>query len=190
MKMKNNRKEVIEDLTGGTGAWSEFYRRAGYKVVNITLPEYDITDEKTIKYCISLNPYGILFAPPCTVWAGSGARWWADRTSDEIFKATRILIAGLRIIYNSKPKFWALENPVGKMRYLLGEPKLIFNPCDYGDPYTKKTLLWGNFNTPKKNSVKPLEGSKIHKYPPSENRAMLRSITPRGFAKAFYEANR
>ena len=82
-------------------------------------------------------------------------------------------------------------NPVGKLntRY-LGKPRLIFDPCDYGDPYTKKTCLWGNFNIPKKNPVKPTEGSKMHLLPPSKYRAALRSVTPLGFAKAFFEANR
>ncbi len=67
---------------------------------------------------------------------------------------------------------------------------MYFQPCDYGDPYTKKTCLWGNFNNPIKNPVAPTEGSKMHKYPPSKDRQMLRSITPPGFAKAFFEANK
>jgi len=66
----------------------------------------------------------------------------------------------------------------------------LFNPCDYGDPYTKKTYLWGNFNMPPKvKRVEPTKGSKMHLLPPSLDRAMLRSITPPGFARAFFEAN-
>lgn len=89
--------------------------------------------------------------------------------------------------------WWALENPVGRLKRLrykeLGEPRLIFDPCDFGDPYTKKTLLWGSFTIPKRNYVKPLLGSKFHNTPDTKKRALLRSITPKGFAKAFFNAN-
>lgn len=183
-------RKIILDLCGGTGAWSKPYRDAGYDVRVITLPEYDICT-----YIPPKSVYGILFAPPCTVWANSGARWWKKRTPDEIFEAAQILIAGLRIIMRTKPKFYAIENPVGKMRKLLGEPRLIFNPCDYGDPWTKRTLLWGDFNIPKKNPVPPIrwckQGSWVQKLGgKSERTKMLRSITPPGFARAFFEVNR
>lgn len=39
----NNSKKIILDLCGGTGSWSKPYAKAGYKVINITLPEYDVT---------------------------------------------------------------------------------------------------------------------------------------------------
>ena len=86
-------------------------------------------------------------------------------------------------------RWWALENPIGKLVRYLGKPLMRFNPCDYGDPYTKKTLLWGHFSLPEKNPVAPTKGSMLHRLPPSEDRAMLRSITPPGFARAFFEAN-
>jgi hypothetical protein len=66
-----------------------------------------------------------------------------------------------------------------------------FDPCDYGDPYTKRTCLWGNFNTDlKRNSVEPEAKSRIHHMPPGPERGRLRSVTPPGFARAFFEANR
>jgi len=98
--------------------------------------------------------------------------------------------ACLRIVLISEPTFWCLENPVGRLNKWIGQPVMYFNPCDYGDPYTKKTALWGKFNIPEKNPVEPTEGSKMHLIPPCENRQELRSITPPGFARAFFEANR
>ena len=35
------------------------------------------------------------------------------------------------------------ENPMGFRRQFLGKPAFTFNPCDFGDAYTKKTDLWG-----------------------------------------------
>ena len=184
--------KIILDLCGGTGAWSKPYQDNGYSVFNITLPAADITDENWVTFCLDMKPHGILFAPPCTPWANSGARWWKERTPDEIFVNAEILVKGLRIIYESNPVFWAIENPVGKMREFLGEPALIFDPCDYGDPYTKKTLLWGHFRLPHMNKVEPKEGSKMHLGYGGKNEKTkkMRSITPSGFAQAFYEANR
>jgi hypothetical protein len=188
------KEKIILDLEGGTGAWSLPYKNAGYDVRNITLPYWDITDERTIQYCCSLDVYGILFALDCTVTANSGARWFWQRITAEVWDWMKQYRKGMRIIeYHRRKgglKFWCLENPVGKLRECEGDPVLIFNPCDYGDPYTKTTLLWGDFNPPKKNPVEPLEGSKIHKIPPSEKRKTLRAITPPGFAKAFFEANK
>ena len=30
----------------------------------------------------------------------------------------------------------------------LGTPRDVFEPCDFGDPWTKRTALWGNFRLP------------------------------------------
>jgi hypothetical protein len=111
-------------------------------------------------------------------------------------------------------KFWALENPFGFLVYLLGKPALIFNPFDFGDPYQKKTCLWGHFNEPKKSPVEippadkikfatnsqnlrplpaeglPLFGKDGYKLPPDMNRRQARrAITPPGFANAFFKSN-
>jgi len=166
--------KLILDLCGGTGNWSKPYKEAGYDVRLITLPDYDVRT-----YIPPDNVYGILAAPPCTEFAVSD------------------------IILNCNPHFWALENPVGRLKRLrykiLGEPRLVFHPYEYGDAYTKKTLLWGKFNIPIKNEVKPeyMISKNGYKYSPiarwfrsNEERRKTRSITPAGFAKAFFEANR
>jgi hypothetical protein len=97
---------------------------------------------------------------------------------------------------------YMIENPVGTLSTYWRDPDYSFDPNDYGDPYTKKTLLWtGNgfvmppvvkpgdmFEAP--TWVEPTEGSKMHKLPPSADRADLRSVTPQGFADAVFRANR
>ncbi len=184
-----NSDKIILDLCGGTGSWSKPFKDAGYDVRLITLPENDVRF-----YQPPENVYGILAAPPCTEFAVSGARWWKGKDPTLLPEALYVFDSCVRIVDQCRNlKFWALENPVGRLKYLrrsiLGEPKLIFNPCDFGDPYTKKTLLWGNFNIPKYNKVEPTEGSKLHKIGPGKDRQMLRSITPQGFANAFFKAN-
>jgi hypothetical protein len=180
----NPSQRIILDLCGGTGAWSKPYNDTGYDVRLITLPSNDVR-----LYSPPENVQGILSAPPCTDFAVSGARWFKQKGDSALLNSLSVVDACMRIILISKPKWWVLENPVGRLVRYLGKPRMYFQPYEYGDPYTKKTALWGNFQIPKKKPVEPTEGGKIWKMPPSEDRSMLRSITPTGFAKAFFEAN-
>jgi len=197
-----NETKIILDLCGGTGAWSKPYADAGYDVRNITLPECDVR-----LYEPPENVYGILAAPPCTCFAISGARW--KRTDAEMIEALSIVDACLRIIWCCKPRWWALENPVGILPRFIGNYRYTFHPYEYGDPWTKRTCIWGDHVKPRvKNPVEPIgqwmgrSGQKgivdhleylppdwIHKLPPSKDRTELRSVTPAGFAQAFFEAN-
>ena len=174
---------IILDLCGGTGAWSEPYAEAGYDVRNITLPQ-------DIRISCPVSCYGILAAPPCTHLSGSGARWWANKGHQALLDALSLVDACLRFVAICRPKFWVLENPVGRLIHYIGKPRMYFNPCDYGDPYTKKTCLWGDFNEPKKSPVEPEKQNRIWNASPSGHRGRIRAITPPAFAKAFFEANR
>ena len=187
-----DKTKIILDLCGGTGAWSKPYNDAGYDVRLVTLPEQDVRLYKPPK-----KIYGILAAPPCTMFAISGVRW--KRTDKQMVEALSVIDACFRIIHVCKPEWWALENPVGKLIHYIGKWKYTFQPYEYGDPWTKRTCIWGDHNIPEKNPVEPIgqwTGNEflppdwIYKLPPSSNRAILRSITPTGFAKAFFEANR
>ena len=231
---------IILDLCGGTGAWSRPYREAGYDVRLVTLPEQDVRYYKPPR-----RVYGIFAAPPCTDFCISGTRWWVekDRTKG-LLEALSVVATCLRIIEKTKPEFWALENPVGRLPRYIGKYRYTFQPYEYGDPWTKRTCIWGEHNIPEKKLVeikyRHADGSPSasqilnerfpswtggsngtvlglvdhpetltiyrHKESPGKkeilgepfpelkgagmDRATLRSITPPGFARAFYEANR
>lgn len=233
-------KKIILDLCGGTGSWSKPYKDNGYEVIVITLPDYSVTNYHIANgqitfYASSISDkgdivlnlqdiYGILAAPPCTYF--SIAR--NDKTAKEprdLRKAMKLVTSCLNIIWEclyypfriseNNLKFWAMENPNGYLKRFLGKPALDFHPYMYGDPYTKRTLIWGMFNEPKKNQVKPREfehpttkGAKdfvscvehfadLKQIPEGylektgiNKRATLRSMTPQGFAKAFFLANK
>lgn len=236
--------KIILDLCGGTGAWSKPYLDAGYDVQNVTLPEHDVIDYANDIIENKIEPqrvHGILAAPPCDHFSVSGAQYWKQKDIDgRTMQALDVVDACFDLIDYLQPVWWALENPVGRLKKLrshrfielLGtmEPTLIFNPCDYAgyspficgcgfefdaslgkygcpnclgegakeaiskDAYTKKTLLWGTFNIPKVDRREPIrvcaQGSWLQKLgSKSEKTKMLRSITPPGFAQAFFEAN-
>jgi hypothetical protein len=148
-----------------------------------------------------LPPYAsvkILFAfPPCTDVAVSGARWFRDKGLGALVEALDLFDAALRLAeWTGAP--YCIENPVSVVSTYWRKPDYIFDPCDYGgylepeaDPYTKKTCLWtGNgFVMPKKRRITPFEGSKMHRIPPGKHRSSVRSVTPKGFAEAVFNAN-
>ena len=174
---------VILDLYAGSGESSRPYREAGYDVRRV-----ELADGEDVRLLMPTgNVWGILAGPPCTDLAGSGARWWAQKGPEALLGALALVDAALRAVVVNRPEWWSLENPVGRLRRFLGTPQLIFDPCDYGDPWTKKTLLWGEFRIPEKVPVAPTQGSKMHRM--SSSWAAQRAVTPPGFARAFFEAN-
>lgn len=185
----NNGNKIIYSLCDYSEEWPKPYQDAGYDVRVISLKcGYDVR----LLTKSEDDVYGILAAPPCTVFAGSGAKWRNLRPVSEVLEGLSVVDACLRFVFACNPYFWAFENPVGWLNDYLGKPVFYFDPCDFGDPYTKKTCLWGKFNMPQTNPVKPIEGSKLHLMygGRSERTKTFRSITPAGFAKAFYEANK
>jgi hypothetical protein len=178
------RPQLILSLCDRTGNWSRPYEEAGYEVVRVELEHGQ--DVRLLKLP-SRPVHGIIAQPPCTVFANSGARW--PRTDDDMREGLSVVDACCRIVLATQPVWWVLENPAGKLKHYLGPPTMTFQPNQYGDPYTKLTCLWGNFRPPAKNPVPATMGSKMHRLPPSPERAALRSVTPEGFARAFFEAN-
>jgi hypothetical protein len=138
--------------------------------------------------------------PPCTDLAVSGARWFkAKRQADPAvqFKAMQV-VHQCQIIGELSGAPWFLENPVSQISSLWRKPDHSFHPCDFtghcaDDNYTKKTCLWtgGGFVMPPalKDESLGKPDDRIHKAPPSADRANFRSATPRGFAKAVFLAN-
>lgn len=163
MNQIDNQDKIILDLCGGTGSWSKPYKDNGYKVFNLTLPEYDVTKpqefpSEVLQAINDGNVYGILAAPPCTMF--SDARTNA-KTPRDLQGGMKIVLACLKIIYEcqfktksdqqkfSPLKFWALENPwYGRLKWFLGHPNFVFDPWEFGDAYKKRTALWGYFNLP------------------------------------------
>ena len=208
-KTPDNSNKIILDLCGGTGSWSKPYMENGYDVRLITLPEFNV-----FAYEPPPNVYGILAAPTCTHF--SLCRTNAKNPRD-LESSMKLVKRCMEIIWNQQYnlvseysklttlKFWALENPRGFLRYFLGNPPLEFTPADYGDNYKKRTQIWGNFNEPVKTPIqctaRKFDQTLMEDLPELpegfiynpgcglDKRQVRRSITPSGFAQAFYLAN-
>lgn len=152
--------------------------------------------------------YGILAAPPCTEFSVAKGNKPRDfKSALKIVKACQEIIWQCRL--HKTLKFWAMENPRGFLRQFLGVPQFTFEQWQFGNAAIKTTDIWGYYNIPKQ-LVKEKPSGLTKLYPcgttnsvtwekpecPEEykhlnlNRAALRAITPPGFAKAFYKANR
>jgi hypothetical protein len=172
---------LILDLCGGTGAWSAPYRDAGYRVQIVdTFAVGSIGDVRL--FVPPADVHGVLAAPPCTEF--SIARNGYPERPRDFLEGMSVVNACMRIILQCRPKWWALENPTGHLSKFLGIPRDTWEPCDFGDPWTKRTSIWGEFTIPKRGPfVEPTESAM------RRSSARARAITPSGFARAFFEAN-
>ena len=208
--------KIILDLCGGTGAWSKPYKDAGYDVRNITWPDYDVMNYVPPKkvYGILAAPPCTEFS-----FAKSNSKYPRDmRSGMSIVIACLKIIWEVQydlptpLAKKTNLTFWALENPMGLLKRYLGNPVFIFNPYDFGDAYKKVTGLWGYFKHPKKKPCNNYSKDFIHTISPNGKplkkfdklltkeihpehygkltRTERRAITPAGFAKAFFEANK
>lgn len=209
--------KVVISLFDITGAWSQPWADAGYTVLRYDIKSgqdliaFTPTGEILQAHELGFDIDVVLAAPPCTSFASSGARWWKSQHdvpgmverkyglwATQYFDtpldyAKQLVLTTQAIIEAANPRVYVLENPIGRIAKETGLPKpaLRFDPHHYGDPYTKQTQLWGEFNTdlPYAN-VEPTEGSKVHRLRGDvEADKAARSETPEGFAYAFFMAN-
>lgn len=135
--------------------------------------------------------------PPCDHLAVSGARWFAGKGLGKLAHSIRLF---------ERAAFWCewfgapyiIENPVSTISSYWRKADYTFHPHEFAghepaDNYTKKTCLWtgGGFVMPDSFPLAdaPAPDDRIHKAPPSDERADFRSATPLGFSRAVFAAN-
>lgn len=203
-------KKIILHLCADLGSDSLFYQKSNqYEVIMI--------GEKigVENYHPPKNVYGVIANPVCTDLSTAAG---FDKKNN-IEKGMFLVNHCWRIIKEANPYFSVMENPYnGRLKEILGNPTYVYQPWEFGSPWTKKTGLWGNFNPPKKlytkwddvpklplyirpGRLKPglvyLHKSAINLIPEMQWAkdkikcdADLRSMCSQGFAKAFFNANR
>lgn len=199
--------KIILHLCADIGSDSVPYQDAGY---DVRLIGKDIGVEN---YNPPENVYGVIANPVCTEF--SIAKGF-DKEGD-IEKGLFLVKHCQRIIKQCNPYFWAIENPAsGRLKEYLGIPTFVYEPWQFGSPWTKKTALWGKFNKPwvlytkwedvPKNSnlyIRPgrpkaslafLHKSAIRHIPEFarftvDDDMSFRSLCSQGFAKAFFKVN-
>lgn len=191
------KSKLIISLCDFSGNWPFYYKQNGYEVILVDV----VNDSDVRQYRPPYQPYGVLSAPPCTVYANSGARRNnTPHRSDWLMADAHSIVKACYDISLLAYKFWAMENPRGtiqKFNPYIGPPKLSFWPSQYAgfapnpesEAYTKDTYIYGDFNPDLK--IKPMPICKegyIHRMT-KDARKTIGSITPLGFAFSFYQAN-
>jgi hypothetical protein len=200
-----NSDKIVLSLFDHTGNWSRPWEEAGYQVLRFDIQDNPVTGDVnafSVEFFSDyfgdfggLQVYAILAACPCTEFAVSGARHFAAKDDDgRTLAAVQLVHQTLRTVEYYRPVVWAIENPVGRIEKLGGLPswRLAFDPNHLGDPYTKKTLIWGRFNADLPVApVEAVEGSKMHTRFGGRSMATknARSETPEGFSYGFFLAN-
>ncbi|VIO80079.1 hypothetical protein [Bradyrhizobium ivorense] len=201
---------IVLSLCDRTGTMVLPWIEAGYSGITVDLQpaprehhrrHHIVADITQWRYPPHLPRPVIVFAfPPCSHLAVSGARWFKGKGLGALIHALQVVDACRRACEDSGAPYM-IENPVSTLSTYWRDPDYTFDPCDYGDPYTKQTCLWvgGGFVMPEKvragdlfadaTCVEPTMGSMIIDFSPSTDRADTRSITPPGFATAVFRAN-
>ena len=82
--------KTILSLCDYSGEWSRPYKDNGYQVIQVDL-EHGI--DIRLFELPSDDIHGILCAPPCTHFAGSGARWWKNKTDEQLIDGLSVVDA-------------------------------------------------------------------------------------------------
>jgi len=199
--------QIVLSLYDLTGKMVLPWHQAGYTcmIVDIQHPRgVSKTEDRLYKIGVDilewippLEDYRIVFSfSPCNDMAVSGARWFQDKGLSALASGIALFSRGKDIGQWSRAP-WMAEHPVSTISSYYRKADYIFSPHEFDgytqedNNYTKKTCIWhGNgFKIPsiKKPSQNP--DNRIHRMPPSKDRANLRSATPMGFANAVFVAN-
>ena len=206
MEAKGSQMKTILQLCADTGSDTKPYADNGYEVILIG------SEIGVQNYHPPKSVYGVIANPVCTEF--SIAKGFHKKGLYEL--GMELVRECQRVIYECNPHFWVIENPAsGKLKDYLGNPAMTYEPWQYGSPWTKKTALWGKFNSPKpkfdrwedvpklplyirpgrkKPSMAFLHKSAIKSIPEFAdfnpgNDMEFRSLCSQNFAKAFYEVN-
>lgn len=128
----------------------------------------------------------VIAHPPCTRLCNSGVCWLGKRNLwDELKQA--IDFFNVFIEYGKAGNKIAIENPIPHKHAVegIGKYSQIIQPWMFGHGETKATCLW-LFNLPLLLATNIVEGreQRLHRLPPSADRAKLRSKTYPGIASA------
>lgn len=134
-------KDILS-VFDASGNWPAFFEEQGHNVMCLDLKN-DPDAQDAMKYSCGhfFEELGIewvdaiLLAPPCTDFTNAGAQYWKRKDADgTTAAAVELVYQGLRCVEFWKPAFWVLENPIGRLPFLvpeLGVYRMIFDPCDY-----------------------------------------------------------
>ena len=181
------------DLLEGEGEhWDRHYQGDVFDLVG---------EDDTIRKAFGINgQFDIMIGhPTCTYLTNSGVcHLWSDKPSKgnvlRGFERYQAMIDGANFfndLMNVDIPIICLENPIPHKyaRAIIGNYTQLVQPYHHGHEESKATCYWlkGLPKLFKTKVVKPVNGSVMHKLPPTKDRWKLRSKSYSGIAQAMVE---
>ena len=126
------------------------FRKLGHEAYSCDLvdcsgghPEWHIQGD-AIKEAYS-GKYDLMIAhPPCTYLSNAGSRWLFKngKINQERYNLGIEAKAFFMKLYKAPIKHKAIENPTSIKIFKMPEASQTIQPYEYGEPYSKRTLLW------------------------------------------------
>jgi len=169
-----------------SGIVSKAFRDRGHDAYSVDLlptegdPEYHY-QSNVLSVLRGTDPWQLMVAhPPCQHLAVSGARWFAEKQTEQA-EALRFV---QQLMDAPIPKI-AIENPVSIISTRIRKPDQIIQPWMFGHGETKATCLWLK-GLPKLVPTNIVEGRqpRVHHASPGPDRWKERSRTLQGIADA------
>jgi site-specific DNA-cytosine methylase len=170
------------ELFSGTQSITKVFKRNGWNTFTLDFNDY-FTNTDWITDVLKTTPQDfvsrmggkpdvIWASPPCTTFsvASIGKHWNKDNTpkTEAAEIGLKILEHTLYLIWALQPKYYFIENPMGKMRKIPIMDKMnmyTVTYCQYGDNRMKPTDIWTNHPNP---NFKPMckKGMPCHEAAP------------------------
>lgn len=173
----------VLDLFSGLNGWGAAFKERGHEVISVDFnPDFKPTIVADILK-LSINdlpgPFDVVLASPdcsCFSVASIGYHWEnagygvCIPKTEAAKNAMKLIERTMNLIEELKPKFWVVENPVGKMRKLPVMKKYerrTVTWCQYGEKRMKPTDLWSNFPTTWNPKPRCFNGDSCHERAPA-----------------------
>ncbi len=150
------RKLCIDLCSGKEGFSSAFKLDPNWEVVTVDIvKKFRPTICADVRYLPikpGLQPDALLMSPPCNRWSIANPKW----PLPGIQLACEIVGACLEAVATLKPKKWIMENPRGRLRWIIGDPRHVirYSDYDFSYPLQKATDFWGNVSLPMVKGVR------------------------------------
>jgi C-5 cytosine-specific DNA methylase len=178
----------ILELFSGTESFSKVARERGHQTCTIDnnpfhKPDWcvDILNVKPIDILDKFGRPDVIWAsPPCQHFSiATNKHWHKRRPKAQTIDSVKIVSHTLKLIIDLLPKFWFLENPRGRLRFILGKPFVTVFYGAYDHPILKPTDFWGYHPRMTWRKKPWWSFIRFDQWERGKDRAIRRSIVPR-----------
>lgn len=149
---------ICIDLCSGLGGFSQAFLDRGHRVIRVDndpkfkeVPNTIIGDirklsDLSLEFRLGPTPDVLLMSPPCNFFSQASKHLHWNKNIPKtwnVVESLRIVFWCIDAVDLLNPDYWILENPRGKLRFILGKPEIETYFGSWGSLLYKPTDLWG-----------------------------------------------